>query len=275
MDAAIELSGLTKRYGRRVAVDRLDLVLPRGGVIGFLGPNGAGKTTTMAMLLGLVRPSGGDGAVLGAPLGDPGAYLHRVGALIEEPAFYPALTGRENLELLATLADHDPASVPALLARVGLAGRGDDRFRGYSMGMRQRLGIAAALLGDPELLILDEPANGLDPAGIREMWRLVGRLGGEERTVLVSSHVVRELEDVCDRLVVMDRGALRFCGPVDELTGGASRLVATPERQADVERLRELVGAGARAAGIPLAELTTGRSSLEQGYLDLLEGSTP
>src|SRR5262245_49268361 len=170
---AIEVTGLTKRYGSRTAVDGLDLELPHGVVAGFVGPNGSGKTTTMAMLLGLVRPTAGTGTVLGEPIDRPARYLHRVGALIETPAFYPSLTGRENLRLLATVGRHDAASIDGLLDTVGLAERGDDRVRGYSLGMKQRLGIAAALLGDPELLVLDEPTNGLDPQGVREMRALV------------------------------------------------------------------------------------------------------
>ncbi len=161
--------GLTKRYGDRVAVDHLDIEVPSGVVAGFVGPNGAGKTTTMAMLLGLVRPTAGTGTVLGASIDEPAAYLHEVGALIESPAFYPSLTGAENLRMFATVGRHDTASIPALLDEVGLGDRGDDRYRSYSLGMKQRLGIAAALLGDPKLLILDEPANGLDPQGVREM----------------------------------------------------------------------------------------------------------
>src|SRR3954464_10166129 len=152
---ALSVSGLTKRYGERAVVDHLDIELPSGVVAGFVGPNGAGKTTTMAMLLGLVRPTSGTGTVLGAPITRPAASLHRVGALIESPAFYPSLSGAENLRVLATVAGHDTIPIPALLARVGLAGRAGDRYRSYSLGMKQRLGIAAALLGDPEMLILD------------------------------------------------------------------------------------------------------------------------
>ncbi|MDT4970560.1 MAG: type transport system ATP-binding protein, partial [Pseudonocardiales bacterium] len=183
---ALSVTGLTKRYGDRNAVDNLSIELPAGVVAGFVGPNGAGKTTTMAMLLGLVRPTAGTGTVLGASIDHPAAYLSRVGALIESPAFYPSLTGAENLRVFATIGAQDTARIPALLETVGLDGRGDDRYRSYSLGMKQRLGIAAALLGDPDLLILDEPANGLDPQGVREMRGLIGRLAGTGRTVLVS-----------------------------------------------------------------------------------------
>jgi ABC-2 type transport system ATP-binding protein len=278
--------------------------VPPGVVAGFVGPNGAGKTTTMAMLLGLVRPSEGSGTVLGGRLGDPGSYLGSVGALIEGPAFYPGLSGAQNLAVLATAAGHDPAQVPALLERVGLATRGDDRFRRYSFGMKQRLGIAAALLGDPRLLILDEPINGLDPAGVHEMRGLIGRLAGGERTVLVSSHVLAELEQVCDWLIVIDGGRLVFQGPAAELLDrtGAT-LVVAPEHPGDVDRLRavlEAAGHESRAAGdhlevavdgsdprrlaaelnraasgggIDLAELRVHRTSLEDRYLTMVDGA--
>src|SRR6266508_1854019 len=159
-DFVIETLGLTKRYGRRTAVEGLSISVPAGVVAGFVGPNGAGKTTTMSMLLGLVSPTGGTARVLGEPLSKPSAYLRQVGALIERPAFYPGLTGQENLGVLATIGGSDAAQIPSLLALVGLGNRGGDRFGAYSMGMKQRLGIAAALLGDPVLLILDEPTNG-------------------------------------------------------------------------------------------------------------------
>ena len=241
---AVSLRGLTKRYGDRAAVEDLTIDVPAGVVAGFVGPNGAGKTTTMAMLLGLVTPTEGTGSVLGAPLADPASYLGRVGALIEGPAFYPGLTGAQNLAVLATAGGHDPAEVPELLELVGLGERGDDRFRRYSFGMKQRLGIAGALLGDPSLLILDEPINGLDPAGVHEMRGLIGRLASGERTVLVSSHVLAELEQVCDWLIVIDGGRLIFQGPADELldrTG--ARLVVAPEHPADLDRLGGLLAA--------------------------------
>ena len=188
--------------------------------------------------------------MLGAPLDDPGSYLGRVGALIEGPAFYPGLTGAQNLAVLATAAGHDPAQIPGLLELVGLAARADDRVRGYSFGMKQRLGIAAALLGDPRLLILDEPINGLDPAGVHEMRGLIGRLASGERTVLVSSHVLAELEQVCDWLIVIDDGRLVFQGPAAELLdrSGAS-LVVAPEHPGDLERLRGVLAAAATTAG--------------------------
>ena len=252
---AITTSGLTKRYGERLAVDGLDLALPSGVVAGFVGPNGAGKTTTMAMLLGLVRPSGGTGTVLGTPIAEPAGYLPRVGALIEHPAFYPSLTGVQNLRHLATVAgfDRDDRELGALLDLVGLAGRGDDRYRGYSLGMKQRLGIAAALLGDPQLLILDEPANGLDPEGVREMRTLIDGLTGRGRTVLVSSHDLSELEQVCDWLVLIDAGRGVYQGPTRDLldgaVGGLAVAAADPAQQAALEALLRTAGHPVEAQG--------------------------
>jgi ABC-2 type transport system ATP-binding protein len=302
-DIALRTRGLTKRYGARVAVEGLDLEVPTGVVAGFIGPNGAGKTTTMAMLLGLVRPTAGTGAVLGRPLTDPSSYLGRVGALIEGPAFYPALSGRQNLAVLATLGGHDTGEIPALLDLVGLGGRGDDRFGRYSLGMKQRLGIAAALLGDPQLLILDEPSNGLDPAGIHQMRDLIGRLARPDRTVFVSSHVLSELEQVCDWLVMIDHGRMVFQGPACELLGQQiTGLVVASEHPSDLSRLGGLlaahgyqvdagggdlvVGVGdddptlvaaavnrtAFGAGMVLAELRPLRSTLEARYLSMVTG---
>ena len=300
---AITTEGLTKRYGDRMAVDRLDLEVPTGVVAGFVGPNGAGKTTTMAMLLGLVRPTSGRGSVLGLPLTDPSSYLRRVGALIEGPAFYPSLTGRQNLTVVATVAGHDPAQIPDLLRLVGLEGRADERFGRYSLGMKQRLGIAAALLGDPGLLILDEPANGLDPAGIHEMRALLARIARHDRTVFVSSHVLSELEQVCDWLVMIDNGRLVFQGPAAELIGGQVASLAigcpTPEELDVLRRVLVSGGHGVDAvdgelrvavdgddpvalaatvnrcafdAGVVLTELRAVRTNLEDRYLAMVTG---
>jgi ABC-type multidrug transport system ATPase subunit len=187
---AIETRGLTKRYGDDiVAVDGLALRVRRGEVYGFLGPNGAGKTTTLRMLLGLVRPTAGGATVLGAPPGAPEG-LARIGAMVEAPALYPYLSGRDNLRVLAGHAGVAEPRVDAVLEEVGLSARAGDRSRTYSLGMKQRLGVAAALLKDPELLILDEPTNGLDPAGMRDMRRLLRALGEGGRTVLLSSHLL-------------------------------------------------------------------------------------
>jgi ABC-2 type transport system ATP-binding protein len=298
---ALSTTGLTKRYGNRTAVDGLDLELPTGVVAGFVGPNGAGKTTTMAMLLGLVRPTAGTATVLGRPIERPADYLHEVGALIESPAFYPALTGTENLGLFATVGGHDRDRIPALLELVGLAGRGDDRYRSYSLGMKQRLGIAAALLGEPKLLILDEPSNGLDPLGMREMRELIGRLAGADRTVLVSSHVLSELEQVCDWLVLIDTGRTLYQGPASAFLAGSDGLAVAPERPQDLAPLAELLRGGgltvdgrddhlvvavdgdaqraaaavnraAFDAGIVLVELHAERTTLEDRYLSMVGG---
>jgi ABC-2 type transport system ATP-binding protein len=302
---ALSVRGLTKRYGSRTAVDHLDIELPSGVVAGFVGPNGAGKTTTMAMLLGLVRPTEGSGTVLGASIERPADYLHRVGALIESPAFYPALTGAENLRMFADIGRHDTAQIPALLDQVGLDGRGADRYRSYSLGMKQRLGIAAALLGDPALLILDEPSNGLDPQGVREMRTLLGGLGDSSRTVLVSSHDLSELEQICDWLVLIDTGRSLYQGPTATLLGGTpTGLAVVSERPDDQWRLRELlfargfhvdqhddrlvvavdadrVGGFAEVAaavnrtafdsGIVLVELSPLRTTLEDTYLSMVQ----
>jgi ABC-2 type transport system ATP-binding protein len=300
--SAVTTDGLTKRYGRQLAVDALSLEVPAGVVAGFIGPNGAGKTTTMAMLLGLVRPTAGSGTVLGTGLEDPASYLGRVGALIEAPAFWPGLSGIENLRVLATLGGHDASRVPELLALVGLGARGSDRFAQYSFGMKQRLGIAAALLGDPALLVLDEPTNGLDPAGINEMREFIRSVGDGDRTVLVSSHILSELEQVCDWLIVIDRGSLVYQGPTQGFRGEAGTVVAlAPEHPGDLDRLATLVRAAgheprpegaelivpvakddpramaltlnkaAIAEDIVLAELHVRRPSLESQYLAIVE----
>jgi ABC-2 type transport system ATP-binding protein len=298
----VSTDGLSKRYGRQLAVDGLSLEVPAGVVAGFIGPNGAGKTTTMAMLLGLVRPTGGSATVLGADIAHPAAYLGRVGALIEAPAFWPGLTGVENLRALALLGGHDESRIPEVLALVGLKERGADRFGEYSFGMKQRLGIAAALLGDPTLLVLDEPTNGLDPAGINEMRDFIRSVGDGERTVLVSSHILSELEQVCDWLIVIDRGSLVYQGPTQGFLGQAGAVVAlAPERPGDLERLAGLARAdghepqregdeliipvededprlvalalnkAAIVEGIVLAELHVRRPSLESNYLAIVE----
>lgn len=250
-EAAIAVHALTKRYGRTVAVDGLTFEVPRGGVVGFVGPNGAGKTTTIRVLMGLIRPTAGHAFVLGQPVSHPETYLPRVGALIESPAFYPALSGRRNLHALAILGRHDRARVDEVLSLVGLAERGDDAYGQYSLGMKQRLGIAAALLPDPELLILDEPTNGLDPAGIREMRTLLRAIGDSGRTVFVSSHLLAEIQRMCDRLLVLRRGRLVFTGTVDELLVHRVGIVAVP---ADPGQRQALI-AMCRTAGYDATEL--------------------
>ena len=230
----IEVAGLHKHYrrlrgGTRTAVDGLDLAVPEGGVFGFLGPNGAGKTTTIRCLLGLVAPTAGTCRLLGA---DTAGELHRVagrvGSIVETPALFPTMSGRRNLELLGRLHGIGPRRVTQTLERVGLAERGDDLVKRYSLGMRQRLGLAAALLKDPEVLILDEPANGLDPAGIKEVRDLLAGLGAEGRTVFVSSHLLSEVRQTCDRVAILARGRCMTAGPVAEVLAsghGAGLLV--------------------------------------------------
>jgi ABC-2 type transport system ATP-binding protein len=220
MTNVIEVDGLRKEYrrlrgGTQVAVEGLDLNVPEGGVYGFLGPNGSGKTTTIRCLLGLSRASAGSCKVLGH---DTPRQLHKViddvGAIVETPALFPNFSGRRNLRLLARSRGMSVAAVDQALERVGLAERADDAVRAYSLGMRQRLGIAAALVKDPVLLILDEPVNGLDPAGIVEVRDLLRSLGAEGRTVFVSSHLLSEIEQTCDRVAILVRGRhIASCWP--------------------------------------------------------------
>lgn len=218
----IEVIDLHKEYRklrgpRTVAVDGLDLVV-EGGVFGFLGPNGSGKTTTIRCLLGLVRPSAGSIRLYGHDcVGDLSAVIDRVGAIVEAPAQFPTMTARRNLQLLADIYGIGTAKIDEVLDKAGLSDRGNDLVKNYSLGMRQRLGIAAALLKDPDLLILDEPANGLDPAGIREVRQLLRRLGDEGRTVFVSSHILSEIQHTCDRVAILARGRCVAVGDVSEV----------------------------------------------------------
>jgi ABC-type multidrug transport system ATPase subunit len=242
-DILVETRDLTKRYGPRVvAVDRVGLAVRRGEVYGFLGPNGAGKTTTMRMLLGLIRPTFGTASVLGRQPGHPES-LAGIGALVESPAFYPYLTGRDNLRVIARYAGVRKERIETALEQVELVHRARDKFATYSLGMKQRLGVAAALLKDPELLILDEPTNGLDPAGMADMRALIRRLGSGERTVLLSSHLLGEVEQICDRVGVISNGRLIAESTVEELRGGAALLVAAKPLDRARERLEQLIGA--------------------------------
>ena len=250
----IEVAGLRKEYRRlrgspRVAVDGLDFAVPEGGVFGFLGPNGAGKTTTIRCLLGLVAPTAGTCRLLGTDVrGELQRVVGRVGAIVESPALFPTMSGRRNLELLGRLEGIGPGRVTATLERVGLAERADDLVKRYSLGMRQRLGLAAALLKDPEVLILDEPANGLDPAGIKEVRELLRGLGGEGRTVFVSSHLLSEVRQVCDQVAILARGRCVAAGPVAQVLSSA-RGVGLLVRLGDLERGRAvLAAAGIQAA---------------------------
>ena len=262
--AVIEVRGLRKEYRtdwrrRTVALDGLDFEVPQGVVFGFLGPNGAGKTTTIRCLLDLVRPTAGRCQVLGV---DPQVHVdrvqRRVGSLIESQALFPAFSGRRNLTQLARLHRVPRARVDAVLDRVGLARRADDPVRAYSLGMRQRLGLAAALLKDPELLILDEPTNGLDPAGMRDMRALLRDLGERGHTVLLSSHLLGEVQQLCDRVGVISGGRLLAETTVDDLLGQAGLLVrAVPAAEARA-CLERLVGAGNVAQADGAFRLRTG-----------------
>jgi ABC-2 type transport system ATP-binding protein len=230
--AVIEIEGLHKRYRRlrgasTVAIDGLDLTVPAGGVFGFLGPNGAGKTTTVRCLLGLIRPSSGRTRLLGRDCQrDLPAVIDRVGSIVETPALFPGFSGRRNLALLGATLGIGPRRVDEVLDKVGLMESADRKVRGYSLGMRQRLGLGAALLRDPDVLILDEPANGLDPAGIKEFRELLRQLGHEGRTVFVSSHLLGEVQQMCDRVAIVVKGRLVTSGPVAEVLhqGRANRM---------------------------------------------------
>jgi ABC-type multidrug transport system ATPase subunit len=293
----VETSGLGKRFRSVTAVEDLNISIRRGEVYGFLGPNGAGKTTTLRMLLGLIKPSSGTATVLGEEPGSPKG-LRGVGALVESPAFYPYLSGRDNLRVMARYCEAPPSRVDEVLGQVELAGRAGDKFKRYSLGMKQRLGVAAALLKDPELLILDEPTNGLDPKGMADMRAIIRKVGRGERTVLLSSHLLGEVEQVCDRVGVIQRGRLVTEGTVDELRGGGGILV----RVEPLERAREVaagldgvegaqikdgmlaldadpdlsaeVNAGLVSAGLRVSELRPIEHSLEDVFLELTGGET-
>lgn len=232
---------LTKRYGDRAAVDAVDLTVQQGEVYGFLGPNGAGKTTTLRMALGLIRPTSGTVSVLGRPAGSPDVVA-RVGALIEGPGFYPTLSGRDNLRVMAHYRGLPSSAIDDALRRVDLITRGRDSFRSYSLGMKQRLGVASALMGDPELIILDEPTNGLDPAGMTDMRSLIKDLAKDGHTVILSSHLMAEVEEICDRVGVIAAGKLVREAGVAELTGDTHlRITAEPLEEA-VAVARRFVG---------------------------------
>ena len=226
-EAVIETAGLTKRFGHRTVVDHVDLRVPRGSAFGYLGPNGAGKTTLIRMLLGLTPANKGSMRLLGHPVpAERGIALSRVGALVEEPRFLDHLTGRENLRIIAAVREAEAhGRIDGVLERVGLRDRADERVGRYSTGMRQRLGVARCLLADPELLILDEPANGLDPAGILEFRLMVRALVAEGRTVLLSSHLLDEVEKVCDAVAIVDRGRIVAQGPIADLSADGARTV--------------------------------------------------
>ena len=301
-DLVIQTDGLSKRYGRVLAVDGLSLSVPRGRIFGLLGPNGSGKTTLMSMLLGLVRPTNGCFAIFGArpERGGLDRELHRIGALIETPTFYPYLSGRNNLVYFQGISGRgDPAELDSLIEQVGLAGRGGDKFQTYSLGMKQRLGLAYTLLGDPELLVLDEPTNGMDPAGMAEVRELIRSLGGDNRTVILSSHLLHEVEQVCDSVAILSHGRLIAQGDVAELLQERGRpqvrLRTTDDRKAyeilnalawvdsvsadngylvagvDAARSWEITAALSRNE-VYVSEMASAQMSLEQYFLDVTEG---
>jgi len=252
---AVETHGLTKRFGATVAVDGVELLVPRGSAFGYLGPNGAGKTTLIRTLLGLTRANAGTMSLLGIRVpAERSRALARVAAIVDEPRFHPHLTGRDNLRLLAAArgGDADQRITPSL-ARVGLADRAGDKVATYSMGMRQRLGVAVCLLADPELLMLDEPMNGLDPAGMHEMRAMISSLAGEGRTVVLSSHLLDEVERTCDAVAIVDHGRVIRQGPIDELIRGAGAMVVQVDC-AEPARAVQLIDEAGIAAGTALAD---------------------
>jgi ABC-2 type transport system ATP-binding protein len=291
--ASIEINRLSKSFGPVRAVSELSFEVEAGRITGFLGPNGAGKSTTIRMLLGLVGPDDGtalfDGVEYGA-LDHPSGH---VGAVLEDASFHPGRTGRNHLRILAAAGGHPPSRVDEVLEAVGMAGAGNRRVKGYSMGMRQRLAIAAALLGDPEVLILDEPANGLDPPGIRWMRDMLRHEAGRGRTVLISSHLLSEISQTVDDVVVISHGVLRASGPLDEVVGradGGVTRVRAPDAEALVHALSvagiehardesgallasgtspEAVGAAANEHRVALSELVAVTRSLEEVFLAL------
>jgi ABC-2 type transport system ATP-binding protein len=279
-DWAVETHGLTKRFGENIAVDKVELLVPRGCAFGYLGPNGAGKTTLIRVLLGLTHADAGSMSLLGYPV--PRARdkaLARVGAIVDEPRFHSHLTGRENLEVLASSREHaSRARIGPALERVGMRQRADDRVAKYSMGMRQRLGVAACLLGDPELLILDEPMNGLDPAGMHDMREMIKSLVEEGRTIVLSSHLLDEVQRTCDAVAIVDRGSVIRQGPITELLAGTTVVVQV--ECSDPGRAGSLVersGVGAQVNVNPLGlEITlpsgAGRAPIAEIGRVLVEG---
>jgi ABC-2 type transport system ATP-binding protein len=237
----VQARGLVKRYGAVMAVDHVDLTVERGDVYGFLGPNGAGKTTTLRILLALIHPDEGEARLFGRnPQTEMQDALEGVGGFVETPAFYPYLSGRTNLALLAAFdRDNGHQRIDQLLALVDLAARANDRVGHYSQGMKQRLGVAASLLREPQLLLLDEPTNGLDPGGMRDMRRLVGRLSSEGITVLLSSHLLAEAEELCNRVAIIRSGKVVFEGKLEDLRAGAGTRYRL--RTTDLERARAVL----------------------------------
>ena len=298
---AISVNNLSKRYGDVLAVNDASFEVPLGTICGFVGPNGSGKTTTIRMLLGLIKPTSGTGSIIGNSIGHPEKYLKEVGAMIEGPAFYPALSGLENLKVLAKLGGIPLERCQELLNLVDLGERGGDKYKTYSLGMKQRLGIAAALLPNPKLLILDEPTNGLDPAGIQEIRDLLEKLASDGVTVFVSSHLLSELEMISNHLVMLRKGEVIFSGPIKELLQrNKPTIVAKPTSRNSLPYLAEIINKTGHVAvieddhvrvdadeafavtlnklafesGIVLAQLTPVRASLEETFFELTGGQS-
>ena len=293
---ALDVADLSKKYGDRMALSHANFEVPMGSICGIVGPNGSGKTTTIRMLLGLITPTTGGGHVLGESITEPEKYLPRVGAMIEGPAFYPALTGFQNLNVLAKIGGFKTESIAGLLDLVGLGDRGDSKYKTYSLGMKQRLGIAAALLPNPKLLVLDEPTNGLDPAGIHEIRTLLRKLADSGTTVFVSSHLLSEIEVISDHLVMLRLGKVIFSGKTSDLLAKQQPvIVAKPENTSDLTKLVQIATAAgheaviientvhvtgssdfsaklnktAFEAGITLESLTPVKASLEETFFEM------
>ncbi len=248
---ALDVADLSKKYGDRMALSHANFEVPMGSICGFVGPNGSGKTTTIRMLLGLIKPTTGSGHVLGESITEPEKYLPNVGAMIEGPAFYPALTGAQNLAVLAKLGGFDTNKIQELLELVDLGDRGNSKYKTYSLGMKQRLGIAASLLPNPKLLVLDEPTNGLDPAGIQEVRNLLRKLADAGTTVFVSSHLLSEIEMISDHLVMLRLGKVIFSGRTSELLAKQLPvIVAKPSNRDDLEKLVKIAKANGHDAKI-------------------------
>jgi ABC-2 type transport system ATP-binding protein len=295
-DGRIVVNGLTKVFGGRVrAVDRLSFTVEPASVTGFLGPNGAGKTTTLRMILGLIHPTAGNSTIGGVPYRELHNPMTVVGAALEASSFHPARTGRNHLRILCAAAHLPDRRADEVLDLVGLRDAARRKVRGYSMGMRQRLGLAATMLGNPSILVLDEPSNGLDPEGIRWLRGFFRHLAGEGRTILVSSHLLNEVQEFADRVVILDRGQLVRQGSIAELTAGTDTVVVrSPRPDALVEALRRAgyqaeqpdgttvrvrgvdmaeVGHLAFTAGVELHELRTERFDLEELFFSLTQGT--
>lgn len=298
METVLSIQKLTKNFGKLCAVNQLDLEVKRGQVFGMLGPNGSGKTTTLGMLMGVVNPSSGNFNWFGQE-----ATHHtrkKVGAVLEHPIFYPYLSGQKNLELNAMIKGADPNNIPKVLELVELAGRKDDKYKTYSLGMKQRLAIASALVSDPIVLILDEPTNGLDPMGIAEIREIIKRIANDGKTIILASHLLDEVQKVCTHFAVLRRGKLMHVGPVDEV-GKGEELVEVQAYHDDLGvLLQEFVGSGAIKKengffqvmmkegyhskdinkflfekGIVLSHLATKKKTLEKQFLEILADHQP